>query len=297
MYKVIFDTDIGDDIDDAFALGLVLKNPNFNTLAVTTVYKNTLARAKQAKALINLSGKDIPVYVGEVYPYSGNITGFQKDKGDLATILPCQYDSSMDSLEVESNAAEAIVRLAKLHSKELIIFAVGAMTNVAKAIELDPSIVHDIKAIYQMGGWFTNFVPEWNIICDPEACDFVYKSGVSVYSVGLDVTLQCPLDGNLLENLRNSNDPITNQIFVWLDRWFDYFNFEKSVLHDPLAITALYEEKTLEFKPLYVKVVLEGEKRAAMLVSKEEIEGYSLINVASDVYKVKFFDIINKNFA
>ena len=297
MYKVIFDTDIGDDIDDAFALGLVLKNPNFDTLAVTTVYKNTLARAKQAKALINLSGKDIPVYVGEVYPYSGNITGFEKDNGDLATILPCQYDSSMDGLEVEFNAAEAIVRLAKLHSKELIIFAVGAMTNVAKAIELDPSIVHDIKAVYQMGGWFTNFVPEWNIICDPEACDIVYKSGVSVYSVGLDVTLQCPLDGSLLENLRNSKDPITNQIFVWLDRWFDYFNFEKSVLHDPLAITALYEEKTLEFKPLYVKVVLEGEKRAAMLVSEEKVEDYSLINVACDVYKEKFFDIINKNFA
>lgn len=297
MYKVIFDTDIGDDIDDSFALGLVLKNPNFETLAVTTVFKNTVARAKQAKALVELSGKKIPVYVGEVYPYSGNITGFSMDSGDLATILPCQYDNSMDDLEIEYNAAEAIVRLAKLHSKELIIFAVGAMTNVARAIELDPSIVNDIKAVYQMGGWFTNFVPEWNIICDPEACDIVYKSGVSVYAVGLDVTLQCPLDGNLLEDLRNSKDPMTNRIFVWLDRWFDYFHFEKSVLHDPLAITALYEEKTLEFKPLYVKVVLEGEKRAAMLVSEEAVDGYSLINVAYDVHKEKFFEIINKNFA
>ncbi len=297
MYKVILDTDIGDDIDDAFALGLVLKNTNFETLAVTTVYKNTLARAKQAKALINLSGKNVDVFVGEVYPYSNVITPFAINEEDLATVLPCQYDSSMENLEVKTNAPSEIVRLAKLHSKELIIFAVGAMTNVARAIELDPSIVFDIKAIYQMGGWFTNYAPEWNIICDPEACDIVYKSGVKVYAVGLDVTLKCPLDGSLLDDLRTSNDPITKQIFVWLDRWSDYFHFEKSVLHDPLAITALYEEKTLEFKPLYVKVVLEGEKRAAIEVSEEPLEGYSLINVAEKVYKERFFDIINKNFA
>lgn len=297
MYKIIFDTDIGDDIDDSFALGLVLKNPNFETLAITTVYKNTLARAKQARALVELSEKDIPVYVGEVYPCGGVITPFPMDKGDLATILPCQYDKGMEGIEVNLNAVDEIIRLAKLHSKELIIFTVGPMTNVAKALEKDPTIKDDIKAIYQMGGWFTNFVPEWNIICDPEACDIVYKSGIDIYSVGLDVTLQCPLDGSLLDNLRNSNDPITKQIFVWLDRWFDYFNFEKSVLHDPLAVTALYEEKTLEFKPLYVKVVLEGEKRAAMLVSEEPQEGYNLINVADRVNKEKFFEIINKNFA
>ena len=297
MYKIILDTDISDDIDDSFALGLALKNPMFDIKAVTTVYKNTIARAKQAKELIKLSGKDIPVYVGEVYPLGGVITGFQMDQGDLATIVPCQYDSSMDANEVLPDAVGAIKRLAKEHSGELIIFAVGAMTNVAKAIIEDPTIVNDIKAIYQMGGWFTNFVPEWNIICDPEACDVVYKSGIPVYAVGLDVTLQCPLDGNLLDDLRNSQDPITKTIFVWLDRWFDYFHFEKSVLHDPLAITALYEEKTLEFKPLYVKVVLEGEKRAAMLVSEEAQEGYNLINVAVNVNKEVFFDIINKNFA
>ena len=297
MYKVILDTDIGDDIDDAFALGLLLKNKQVDLLAITTVFKNTLARAKQAKALANLTDKDIPVFVGEVYPLNGIITGFEMDKGDLATLIPCQYDSSMDNLKVNDNAVDAIIRLAKENSGELIIIAIGAMTNVAKALLKDPSIAKDIKAIYQMGGWFTNFVPEWNIICDPEACDVVYKTNIPVYATGLDVTLQCPLDGSLLDNLRKSDDEITKTIFVWLDRWFDYFHFEKSILHDPLCITSFLDENVLKFSPKYVKVVLEGEKRAAMLVSDVPQDGYNLVNVAYEVNKDLFFDIIGKNFA
>ena len=167
MYKIILDTDISDDIDDSFALGLALKNPIFDIKAITTVFKNTLARAKQAKELVKLSGKDIPVYVGEVFPLNGVITGFSMDEGDLSTIIPCQYDSSMDDNEVLDDAVGAIKRLAKEYSGELIVVAIGAMTNVAKAILEDPTIVHDIKAIYSMGGWFTNFVPECNLICDP----------------------------------------------------------------------------------------------------------------------------------
>ena len=113
MYKVILDTDIGDDIDDAFALGLLLKSNLVDLLAITTVFKNTTARAKQAKALVDIANKDIPVFVGEVYPLNGRITGFEMDKGDLATIIPCQYDSSMDNLKVNENAVDAIIRLAK----------------------------------------------------------------------------------------------------------------------------------------------------------------------------------------
>ena len=297
MYKVILDTDIGDDIDDAFALGLLLKSNLVDLLAITTVFKNTTARAKQSKALVDIANKDIPVFVGEVYPLNGQITGFQMDTGDLATIIPCQYDSSMDNLKVNDNAVDAIIRLAKENSGELIIIAIGAMTNVAKALQKDSSIAKDVKAIYQMGGWFTNYAPEWNIICDPEACDVVYRSNIPVYATGLDVTLQCPLDGSLLDNLRKSEDPITKTIFVWLDRWFDYFHFEKSILHDPLCITSLLDENVLKFSPKYVKVVLEGEKRAAMLVSETPQEGYNVINVATDVNKDLFFDIFGKNFA
>lgn len=296
MYKVILDTDIGDDIDDAFALGLLLKNPNIDLIAVTTGFKNTLARAKQAKQLINIAKKDIPVYVGETYPLNGKITGFTMDKGDLATIIPCQYDSSMDELKVNDNAVDAIIKLAKKHSKELIVIAIGPITNIARALQKDPSISNDIKAIYQMGGWFTNFVPEWNILCDPEACDVVYKANIPVYAVGLDVTLKCPLDGSLLTNLKSSSDEMCKTISIWLQRWFDYFHFEKSILHDPLAVTAVFEKDVLSFEKKYVKVVLEGEKRGAMLVSDNYQEGYNLINVANDVNKELFFKTIGKNF-
>ena len=294
-YQVILDTDIGDDIDDAFALALAIKR-GVPLVAVTTVFKNTGLRAKQAREMLATSGLNIPVYAGEVYPLNGVITGFQSDSGDLATIKPCQYGDEMAHYSYGLNASEMIVRLAKTYTKKLILVTIGPLTNIARALEIDPSIACDIKAIYAMGGCYTRVQPEWNVLCDVEAYDKVFASGIPFYGVGLDMTLQCPLEEDLFSSLKASQDPINQKIMVWFDRWVDYFHFEKSVLHDPLALSSLIEDDICTFTPKYAKVVLDGEQRSSILTSDEPLPGYYLINAATSVNKNKFYDLIKKTF-
>ena len=294
-FHLILDTDIGDDIDDAFALALAIKR-GAPLIAVTTVFKNTALRAKQARQMLVASGLNIPVYAGEVYPLNGNITGFQSDTGDLATIKPCQYGDEMNHYSYGLNASEMIVRLAKTYKNKLILVTIGPLTNIARALEIDPTIASDIKAIYAMGGCYTRVQPEWNVLCDVEAYDKVFASGIPFYGVGLDMTLQCPLEEDLFSSLKASTDPINQMIMTWFDRWINYFHFEKSVLHDPLALSSLLEDDICTFTPKYAKVILEGEQRSAILTSDEPLPGYHLINAATSVNKNKFYQLIKQTF-
>lgn len=292
--KILLDTDIGDDIDDAFAMALLLKTEEAETVGITTVFRNTSDRAQQAQRLLSVLGKDVPVYAGERLPYQEPIHAFnEKDDGEAPQNRHvCQWDESYNSYPVKEGAVDFIIECAKKYGEELTIIPIGPLTNIAKAIEKAPDVMKNIGGIVQMGGWFSNYVPEWNILCDPEAADIVWSSGIKVYAVGLDVTLQCELDDTLLDEFRNSTLAHNQQIVEWMNRWFAYFNFEKSVMHDPLAVASFFEE-ICTFEKTYVKVDL-TEKRGAVLCSEREQEGYSPIFTATKVDKEKFYSTVRK---
>lgn len=292
MIKLFIDTDIGDDIDDAFAIALACASPECQLVGVSTVFRNTTARAKQAVELLTTAGVNAPVFVGETTPLSGKFPLFHVEDATLPNptiTLPCQYDGKMDGNITDGDAVDNIIRLAHEHAGELVIVTLGAATNLAKAITKDKTIVNKINKVVMMGGWFTNFQPEWNVLCDPEALDTVFKSGVPVYAVGLDVTLQCGLEQGLLDKFRSSSKPVNKLLTTWLDRWFAFFHFEKSVMHDPLALATAYNDKICSFAKTYVKVVTEGDKRGAAQVSATQQDGYSLISVAQTVDKELFY--------
>lgn len=290
MTKIIFDTDIGDDIDDAFALALACSVPQTEILAVTTVFRNTLARAKQAAKLLRTAGKkNVPVYVGCGMPLSGNIPLFKDEADDPLTAIPCQYDEAMSDLPVRDNAVDEIIRLARRNSGDITIVTLGAMTNLAAALTKAPDIAEDIARVVSMGGWYGNPVPEWNILCDPVAADIVFRSGLNVYAVGLDVTLQCALEPSLLEEFRDSSVPLNKLLTQWLDKWFAFFNFEKSVMHDPLAMASVFET-VCTFTKKSVRVVTDGDNRGAVV---PDSDGASIF-VADSVDKNKFYGIIRQ---
>ncbi len=293
MIKVLIDTDIGDDIDDAFALALACQEADIDLVAVTTVFKNTALRTKQTKQLLQSFGREVPVYTGETTPYHGTVIPFAKDSGDFRTLAPCQYDESMESFSSDGDAVQALVELSYKHAGELVVVPIGPLTNIAEAIEKDPNFAKNVKKIITMGGWFTNPMAEWNILCDPEAADIVYASGIPVYAVGLDVTLQCPLDEDLLDKVRQCELPHGKLIARWLARWYDYFNFKKSVLHDPLAVCSIAHDPC-RFEIRYCKVLLEPDKFGVIDVSAEPKEGYSPIFAATEVDSEEFYRIFRK---
>ena len=297
MEYVLIDTDIGDDIDDAFALSLALHSDKLQVVAVTTVFRNTLCRARQTEKLMAVLGKEIPVYAGTSLPMDGTLPAFfyespQTLQEQLET-LPCQYDSSMDAYSSKGDAVDAICAYADQYAGKLTVVLLGAMTNLAQALQKRKDLASKIEKVVCMGGWFTNHEPEWNILCDPVAADVVFRSGVKVYAVGLDVTLQCVLDQSLLDAFRSSVDPCNRLIIEWMDRWFDTFHFEKSVMHDPLAVASVFAP-VCKFEKQYVRVVTTGDKRGAIAVAQQDGEGYAPIYVAASVDREGFYSLIRE---
>ena len=294
MKKVVIDTDIGDDIDDAFAIALAITLKKTELVGITTVFRNTADRAQQTEKLLSVVGKNIPVYAGEKFPYKEPFHPFQKD-GNLPPEQQhiCQWSEEYSSFPVTQGAVDFLVGCAERYGDELIIVSLAAMTNIARAMEKNPAAMKRVSRVVAMGGRFMKCEPEWNILCDPEAADIVFSSGIPLYMVGLDVTLRCALDKDLLDEFRASENPRDRLLTLWLDRWFSYFSFEKSVMHDPLAVATL-EEDVCIFEKKYVKVDT-AKKRGAMLVSEESEEGYVPVNVAVDVDSERFYRLLRTN--
>ena len=289
--KIILDTDIGDDIDDAFALVLCLASPEVELLGVTTVFRNGVARAKMTKALAKSVGVEgIKVYAGMDNPLIaipellvGDLLEKEKRDKNGKYYLP-QYSPEMDNEEIEEqDGVNYIIECAKKYGKDLYLAPIGALTNIATANRLAPDVMKNIGGITVMGGCFYRDIPEWNMICDPEAARIVFSSGIPVRAVGLDVTLQCVVDKDTQNQIRDNMNGAGEILSSMLEKWFDHYRFAAPVMHDPLAVSTLIQDGFVKFKTENVDVVLEGGNRA-----KTVLGGKYPIEVAYEVDTERF---------
>ena len=180
--KFILDTDIGDDIDDAYALDLALKK-NLPLLGVTTVFRWTEERARIAKKMIALSGKSMPVYFGlkGSWGVEGHCCQWTDDLAKEA-YAPDNENGA------EEDAVDFIINSAKKYKKNLTILAIGPLTNIAAAIEKDPRAMKEIGGVIMMGGDYANQYVEWNIHCDVAAAKKAFSSDIEITAFGCEVT-------------------------------------------------------------------------------------------------------------
>lgn len=298
LKKVILDTDIGDDIDDSFALLLLLESHKFNCLGVTTVFRNSLKRAKMAKQLIRSLGYDIKVYRGIDDPLKQNIDHLiskeikEKEKYDEdgKYIFP-QYDKSMENEKVEDeNAVDFIIRMIHLYPHEVTLIPIGPLTNIASAIKKDPTIVPLIKEIRLMGaGLNLNFV-EWNIFCDPDAAKIVFSSNINkIVAVTINVTSLTSLTEEEVNSLKNNNSKAIKLVYEAMMKRFKHYEFSSPVMHDPLTVASLIDESIINTQLCHLDVDL----------SKD---GYTFINdncpnnvyVSTSLNKEKFFKLFKE---
>ena len=298
LKKVILDTDIGDDIDDSFALLLLLESHKFNCLGVTTVFRNSLKRAKMAKQLIRSLGYDIKVYRGIDDPLKQNIDHLiskeikEKEKYDEdgKYIFP-QYDKSMENEKVEDeNAVDFIIRMIHLYAHEVTLIPIGPLTNIASAIKKDPTIVPLIKEIRLMGaGLNLNFV-ERNIFCDPDAAKIVFSSNINkIVAVTINVTSLTSLREEEVNSLKNNNSKAIKLVYEAMMKWFKHYEFSSPVMHDPLTVASLIDESIINTQLCHLDVDL----------SKD---GYTFINdncpnnvyVSTSLNKEKFFKLFKE---
>lgn len=247
--RIIIDTDIGDDVDDAFAIALALVSPEIELVGVTTVYKNTTARAELALAVLEKYGRnDIPVYAGNGMPL--------KQEADTAEV-PAQHrviQGKQWKIQ-QGDAVDFIIDEVK-KDPELCIVGIGAMTNLARAFERAPEIMKKSHLVL-MGGAYDRVYPEWNILCDPEAAKTVLESGADVVIAGLDITARLKLGEKEREHIHNCQSEQAKFLSELMDIWYDFAGFV--VLHDPLMVACLIQPEVLKLVPSKVCVELGGD--------------------------------------
>ena len=226
--KVIFDTDIADDIDDAYALGLLLQVPNVKLLGVTTPFGDTAGRAKVAAKLLQVFERnDVPVYAGRASAVE------HRPQFDWAK------EFTSKSIKTEP-AVEFMRREINRSPQQITIIAVGPLTNVGDLITKYPEVKSKIKEVVIMGGSFYvgyNLKPpvnaEWNIHCDPAAARAVFHSGVPVVCAGLEVTTMMVLEPDRQQQFRQwktkGTDAITELQHLWDPK-------PAPTLFDPVAV-------------------------------------------------------------
>lgn len=239
-----FDCDTG--IDDSLALAQLVSCDDVDLLGVSTVSGNTTAAraARNTLDLLALLGRDdVPVVEGAHDPLVGRFAGGAPQvHGDNGV---GQMDLPRSARPVEpGTGAQALVEAARANPGQLHLVAVGPLTNLALALELEPELATLVRQVTVMGGavWVPgNITPlaEANIGNDAEAARAVLTAGWPLTLVPLDVTLSHVLDPDACTTLAARDTDLHRALAGMLDF---YLNFYESVtgrrlspLHDPLA--------------------------------------------------------------
>lgn len=284
MKKIILDTDIGSDIDDAVCLAYLLARDDCEILGITTVTGQPALRAEMARQLCRTAGKDVPIYPGIEYPL---LTEIRQPRVPQAAGI----DVPADSLTVENGVAvDFLRRTIRSNPGEVTLLAIGAMTNIALLFKTDPEIPALLDSLVLMCGVFTNDLSgvgplEWNAIGDPYATAMVYQTPVEIHrSIGLDVTCRVQMPAESVK--RRFNASLLKPVLDWADIWFQ----DRPVItfHDPLAAAVIFDEELCTFERGAVEVELESRRLRGMTHWKQDRTGPH--EVALKVDSERFFD-------
>ena len=290
--KIIIDTDIGDDIDDAYAILYLYSLLKDNIIGITTVFKNTIERAKITKYLIKNFNSNIKVYAGIDKPIKEPIKflSFEKET-DHPHIK--QYQSYMESEIIDgNNAVDFIIDSSIKYGKDLIIIAIGPLTNLACAYLKNESAFNNIGKLIIMGGTFDSEYAEWNFRCDPEASKLVLESKVETYLVGHELTKSALLEEKDLDTISSIKNISIEKLMELTNIYENCFNPKKlPVLHDPLCSSVLFGDFiTFEDRKIYVET--KAPKRAVVIYS----DSGKLCHIGVKANYKKFFEHLINTF-
>jgi len=258
--KVLLDTDIGSDIDDAICLAYLLAQPECELLGITTVTGEAEERASIASALCKVAGKNVPIFPGAEIPLL--IPQQQVHAPQAAVLHRWPHDTGFP----RGQAVEFLRQTIRAHPSEVILLAIGPLTNVALLFRVDPEVPSLLKGLVMMCGVFTDRLPgvgplEWNARGDPHATAIVYRSPVSMHrSVGLDVTCRVRMDASQVRARFRADllKPVLDFAEVWFKK-ADHITF-----HDPLAAATIFDDHICAFETGTVEVELASEQLRGM---------------------------------
>lgn len=253
----IIDTDIGDDIDDAFALALALRSPELRIIGITTAYGDTELRARLVDRYLAAVGRSaIPVAAGVVTPHSNVFT-------QAAYALREPDHKHPDGVAFLLDQIRA-------HPGEITLIAIGPETNLAAAIQRDAATFRKVRRVVLMGGSVYRGYgdehrppePEWNIDRDPAAAKALFASGVPIFMLPLDST-QIHLQAQDQGKIFSFGSPLTDQLTLLYHQWAAQSGNHSPdpTLFDPVAVTYAIRPELCPAKPLRIEVDDKGMTR------------------------------------
>lgn len=258
--KVIFDCDLAGDIDDAFALGLVLSGPEFEVLGVVMDHGDTTGRARVAcRMLSELGLENIPVIVGR--PTAGIVGEQQGVAGPSAQFA---WATNFDRIKPsERNAADFIIETLRKYPKEVILFTVGPVCNIQAVQKQDPEALKLAKRVVSMFGSFymgydTGPVPaaEWNVRADVGAAKSFVTGGLNPTFAGLDVTTFVTLNAEQRARLRDRKSPLTDALTELYTLWRgEGYSRPDPTMFDGVAVGMVLWPELFTTRKAHVKVI------------------------------------------
>jgi purine nucleosidase len=252
--KVIIDTDIGDDVDDAFALALALRSPELQIIGITTTFGDTETRARLVDRFLDEVGRpEIPVAAGAPTPAKGTFTQRRYAEGGRV------------AKPIHPNAVSFILEQIRLYPGQVTLIAIGPLMNVGAAIDKDAATFHKLKRVVLMGGSIKRGYgdlgytppsppqPEWNILNDVASAQKLFASGVPLFVMPLDST-QLKLDEVKRTFLFSQGTPLTDALTLLYHQWGQ----ETPTLFDPMTVAFLVNSSLCPVQPMHIRVDEKG---------------------------------------
>ena len=269
---VIIDTDIGDDIDDAFALALALKSPELRILGVTTAFGDTELRARLVDRLLQSVGRsDIPVLAG-VETKTDNV------------MTQAAYARQMAEGRRHADGVDFLLKQIRLHPGQITLIAIGPLFNVQEAIKRDPTTFKKLKRVVMMGGSIDRGYDdahtgahrpadaEWNINRDPAGGQALFAAGVPVFMMPLDST-QIHLETREREAIFSHGSALTDQVTLLYHQWMALSAGHPAAptLFDPVAVAYAIHPELCETQPMHITVDDKGFTRKTEGTTNAEV--------------------------
>jgi purine nucleosidase len=292
MTRMILDTDIATDVDDAMALALAMRSPELQLEGVTTVYGDVRLRARLAKKLLLLGGRgDVPVYAGIEKPLLHNREiWWPGHEGDGVL-------TDEDITFEDVHAVDFIIDRVMANPGQITLVPIGPLTNIAAAIIREPRVAENVKEIVMMGG-VTRLgdngaeLPhiEHNIKCDPEAASLVFSCGAPIVMAGLDVTMKVKITRDEVRLLEESGDPLNTALAKLINRWLGVIDLDWTAMHDPLAVSLLIDRSLAATKKMNVHVDYDHRHPSGQTVAVQDPNGR--VDVCLDVDAPRFIRML-----
>jgi purine nucleosidase len=261
--KIIIDTDIGDAIDDPFAIALALRSPELDILGISTDYGDTEGRAKILDRLLGEAGRQsIPVAVGAataLFPsddsYASGHALDQRRYGEGGHFARTSHP----------HAVEFILDQIRRFPDEITLVTIGPLPNIGALIDRSPETFRKLKRVVMMGGSIAPRkseygdappaapVAEWNVMLDITAAQKLFRSGVAVYVMPVDSTERLKLDEVKRTVLFSHGTPLTDALTLLYHQWSAAGGVTPT-LYDVMTIAYILNPQLCPVQPMHIRV-------------------------------------------